>query len=104
MAGAPPAPPAHEAPPLHGVPPLMRLALLAAARGDAWLSQRRSLERLPPDLADALLARLLARADGPFALAPHRLERFARCVTRVAMTGEQLAAPAAMLAWISSFE
>jgi hypothetical protein len=87
-----------------GPPPLVELALRAAAGGDAWLAQRRSVERLPPDVANPLLARLLARTGAPFAAAPHRLERFARCATRVHVTGDQLAAPAQMVAWLASFE
>ncbi|GBF91899.1 hypothetical protein Rsub_05004 [Raphidocelis subcapitata] len=86
----------------HRVPPLVELCLRAAAASDAHISQRRSVAALPPDLANELLRRLLARRafDG----AAHRLERFAGCVTRAELAGDRLGpAPAQALAWLASF-
>lgn len=87
-----------------GPPSLVRLSLEAAAAHDFWTVQRRTVERLPPDLANPLLAALLRR--GAFDGAPHLLDRFAACATRVEVDArgcELTVSPAQLIAWLSSF-
>ena len=83
---------------------MMQLCLEAAAAHDYWTVKRRTVEQLPPDLANPLLAALLQR--GAFDGAPHLLERFATCVTRVAIDArgrELTVSPAQLVAWLASF-
>ncbi|PNT71614.1 uncharacterized protein LOC100844673 isoform X2 [Brachypodium distachyon] len=74
----------------------------AAARGpatvDAWRRQRRSLERLPGQLADALLQRLAARR----LLSPSLLEVFRHSVEEIDLSGN-IAVDAEWLAYLGSF-
>ncbi|KXG21547.1 uncharacterized protein LOC8055749 isoform X1 [Sorghum bicolor] len=74
----------------------------AAARGpatvEAWRRQRRSLERLPAPLADALFRRLAARR----LLFPSLLEVFSRSVEEVDLSGF-LSVDAEWLAYLGSF-
>lgn len=74
----------------------------AAARGpatvEAWRRQRRSLERLPAPLADALLRRLAARR----LLFPSLLEVFGRSVEEVDLSGF-LSVNSEWLAYLGSF-
>ncbi|KAL6619563.1 hypothetical protein ACP70R_034702 [Stipagrostis hirtigluma subsp. patula] len=74
----------------------------AAARGavtvEAWRRQRRSLERLPAQLADALLRRLAARR----LLFPSLLEVFQRSVEEVDLSG-YVPVDAEWLAYLGSF-
>ncbi|KAL6864888.1 hypothetical protein ACP4OV_016039 [Aristida adscensionis] len=81
---------------------LLDLCIDAAARGaatvEAWRRQRRSLERLPAPLADALLRRLAARR----LLFPSLLEVFQRSVEEVDLRGH-VAVDAEWLAYLGSF-
>ncbi|KAF0924626.1 hypothetical protein E2562_010229 [Oryza meyeriana var. granulata] len=74
----------------------------AAARGaatvEAWRRQRRSLERLPAQLADALLRRLAARR----LLFPSLLEVFQHSVEEIDLSGH-IAINAEWLAYLGSF-
>ncbi|KAJ4899622.1 Leucine-rich repeat (LRR) family protein [Raphanus sativus] len=68
--------------------PLVRLCLEEACKSrdavDRWRLQRRSLERLPPHLADALLRQLLLRR----LLFPSLLEVFKHSVEKIDLRGE----------------
>ena len=89
-------------------PTLAALCLQALADAplgaDVWALQRRTLEALPPDLANELLRRLLGRGAFAGAGRVHLLERFAACATEVALPGAQIAAaPHQAVAHVSSF-
>ncbi|VVB03203.1 unnamed protein product [Arabis nemorensis] len=81
---------------------LVRLCLEAACKsGDAverWRLQRRSLERLPPHLADALLCHLLRRR----LLFPSLLEVFKHSVEKIDLRGES-SINAEWMAYIGGF-
>jgi hypothetical protein len=84
------------------VPSLINICLAAVAAGSAWTVQRRKLERLPPVLANTVLYMLWQRRA--FDAAPHLLDRFAGCVTCVALHGDQAGISIAQLiAWLASF-
>ncbi|CAH2078133.1 unnamed protein product [Thlaspi arvense] len=82
--------------------PLVRLCLEQACKsGDAverWRLQRRSLERLPPHLADALLRHLLRRR----LLFPSLLEVFKHSVEKIDLRGES-SINAEWMAYIGGF-
>ncbi|KAI8473302.1 MAG: hypothetical protein J3K34DRAFT_519137 [Monoraphidium minutum] len=87
-----------------GPPPLVELCLHAAASAPLWTVQRRSVDALPPDLANQLLAALVARRA--FDSAPQLLDRFAGCATAVdidARRREPGVSPAQLIAWLASF-
>ncbi|KAK3137269.1 hypothetical protein QOZ80_5BG0450120 [Eleusine coracana subsp. coracana] len=74
------------------------VAARSAATVEVWRRQRRSLERLPAQLADALLRRLAARG----LLFPSLLEVFQRSVEEVDLSG-LAAVDAEWLAYLGSF-
>uniref|UniRef100_A0A1J3HD17 F-box/LRR-repeat protein 14 n=1 Tax=Noccaea caerulescens TaxID=107243 RepID=A0A1J3HD17_NOCCA len=82
--------------------PLVRLCLEEACKTgesvERWRLQRRSLERLPPHLADALLRHLLARR----LLFPSLLEVFKHCVEKIDFRGES-SINAEWMAYIGGF-
>ncbi|KAG7541720.1 Leucine-rich repeat cysteine-containing subtype [Arabidopsis thaliana x Arabidopsis arenosa] len=82
--------------------PLVRLCIEEACKsGDAverWRLQRRSLERLPPHLADALLRRLLHKR----LLFPSLLEGFKHSVENIDLRGES-SINAEWMAYIGGF-
>ncbi|EOA18339.1 hypothetical protein CARUB_v10006858mg [Capsella rubella] len=82
--------------------PLVRLCIEEACKsGDAverWRLQRRSLEKLPPHLADALLRRLLHRR----LLFPSLLEGFKHSVENIDLRGES-SINAEWMAYIGGF-
>ncbi|PKI45329.1 hypothetical protein CRG98_034290 [Punica granatum] len=67
---------------------LVRLCIESACSSrdsvERWRMQRRTLQRLPPQLASALLRRLLQRR----LLSPSLLEAFKYCVDEVDLRGE----------------
>ncbi|KAF7038728.1 hypothetical protein CFC21_048859 [Triticum aestivum] len=85
-----------------GEPRLVDRCIDAAARCrasvEAWRRQRRSLERLPGQLADALLSRLAARR----LLFPSLLEVFQHSVQEIDFSGN-IAVDAEWLAYLGSF-
>ncbi|KAM3352738.1 hypothetical protein ACQJBY_024129 [Aegilops geniculata] len=85
-----------------GEPRLVNRCIDAAARCrasvEAWRRQRRSLERLPGQLADALLSRLAARR----LLFPSLLEVFQHSVQEIDFSGN-IAVDAEWLAYLGSF-
>ncbi|CAA7037405.1 unnamed protein product [Microthlaspi erraticum] len=82
--------------------PLVRLCLEEACKSgesvERWRLQRRSLERLPPHLADALLRHLLARR----LLFPSLLEVFKHSVEKIDFRGES-SINAEWMAYIGGF-
>ncbi|XP_010445164.1 PREDICTED: uncharacterized protein LOC104727789 [Camelina sativa] len=82
--------------------PLVRLCIEEACKsGDAverWRLQRRSLERLPPHLADALLRRLIQRR----LLFPSLIEGFKHSVEKIDLRGES-SINAEWMAYIGGF-
>uniref|UniRef100_A0A0E0DNA7 Disease resistance R13L4/SHOC-2-like LRR domain-containing protein n=1 Tax=Oryza meridionalis TaxID=40149 RepID=A0A0E0DNA7_9ORYZ len=85
-----------------GETPLVDRCIDAAAGGaatvEAWRRQRRSLERLPAQLADALLRRLAARR----LLFPSLLEVFQHSVEEIDLSGH-IAVDAEWLAYLGAF-
>ncbi|XP_010055863.2 uncharacterized protein LOC104443990 [Eucalyptus grandis] len=81
---------------------LLRLCIESACQsGDAvdrWRKQRRTLERLPSPLADALLRRLLQRR----LLSPSLLVVFKRCVEEADLRGE-ISVDAEWMAYLGGF-
>ncbi|KAI4369808.1 hypothetical protein MLD38_018212 [Melastoma candidum] len=82
---------------------LVRLCLESACSSreavDRWRLQRRTLDRMPPHLAHALLRRLLQRR----LLHPSLLEAFKNCVEEFDLNGEVLV-DAEWLAYIGGFQ
>ncbi|KAI3422973.1 uncharacterized protein J3R85_011490 [Psidium guajava] len=81
---------------------LLRLCIESACRSaeavERWRMQRRTLERLPSPLADALLRRLLQRR----LLSPSLLEVFKSCVEEVDLRGE-ISVDAEWMAYLGGF-